>query len=284
MAFDELSGIGAAALVVAVAGLIVLCVVYIVYRARRSDLRSYDLTRRPIRLADLAEAVEIKRELVPPTVRGTDYSYSFWLYVAQFDNSAAPPNDKARAVFIRGDKENVSPLHTPFSPLVVLDNEANRLKVMLKTSAARTDLDVEQIIAAPRDAGWVVATIEYMPIQRWWNVALVVKGSKLSVFLDGDLYTTESASFLNRSPAAVRAGVASLAGVLFSETSGPVFIGKMPFNAKGIDGTLTKLQFFNYALERSDARMLYLEGPQQRSVMTTLGLPAYGVQAPIYKL
>lgn len=284
MAFDGLSGFGTATLVMAVAAVIVLCTVYIVYRVRKSDLQSYNVTTRPIRLSELAEAVEIKRETIPPTVRGTDFSYSFWLYVARFDSQDAPPNDKARAVFFRGDKDGVHPSSTPFSPLVVLDNEANRLKVLLKTSASRTDLDVEQIIADPRGAGWVVATVEYMPLQRWVSIVIVIKGPKLTIYLDGDMYTMENASSLNRTPAASRAGVNSQMGVLPSETNGPIFVGKMPFNTKSIDGTLAKLQFFNYALERSDARTLYLEGPQQRTFMATIGLPSYAIQAPIYKM
>lgn len=282
MAFDKLTGISAITIVIAAAAMIALCVVFIVFRVRESDLTSYDLTTRPMRLGDLSAAAEVKGDRIPPTVRGSDFSYSFWLYIANFDPLAA--DDKARAVFFRGDQAAATPAaQTPFSPIVALDNDANRLKVLIKTTASRADLDVEQIIADPRAAGWVVATVEYMPLQRWVNIVVTVKGTKVVVYLDGDMYTMESSSFLNDAPAAAAAGISNLAGVLPSETSGSVFVGNMSPDAKSIDGTLTKLQFFNYALERDDVRTLYLEGPQKRTLMASLGLSSYGLQAPIYK-
>lgn len=285
--------VAAAVAVVAVAAAIVLAAAFVVYRTRQSDLKAYDLTTRAVRLYELGSAVEVDKARVPATPRGGDFSYSFWLEVDAYDATGAHRVVFARAVegdagVLPGDRS----VGMRMSPLVVLDKDANRLHVLLRTTASRDDgaagavADVADVVEDPTRYGWTMATVAYLPLQRWVNVAFAVRGGKLTLYLDGDVYTVENTAFLNNKPAAAAAG-APAAGVLPEATRGSVFVGMLPGAAapaaKPIPGVLTKLRFYNYALGNAEAKAVYLEGPVQRTLTTRIGLPAYGVQAPVYR-
>lgn len=276
---DRLSGFGAAAIVVAAAVAIVLVTVFVLYRMRKTDLRSYDLTTRTVRMYELNEPLKIDKSRVPATVTGTDFSYSFWVYVAKYE-----PTADSRVVFFRGGVDASNRMYA--SPVVLLDKSTNSVHVMVSTTASDPipiGYDgMDKIVANAEAMGWSVATIEYLPLQRWVHVAFVVKGAKITVYLDGDMYTVESTAFLNGKAAAARRGVGSQ-GVLPASTRGDVYVGKHNWPSQTIDGSLTKLQFYNYAVSAEDARTLYLEGPIQVTLTSRMGLPAYGVQTPIYR-
>ena len=51
-----------------------------------------------------------------------------------------------------------------------------------------------------------------------------------------------------------------------------------------LDGFISKLKFFNYALTIDHAKMMYKTGPVHQSILSKLGLPLYGVRNPFYRV
>ena len=253
--------------------LIVIIVVYIVYRIKRSDLQNVVIVKSSTRLFNNKDPFKFDAHNLPPTLNGQEYSYSMWLYLVEY-----PPMDNHALVFCRGGSgQNVD----KSNPIVFLDKATNRLHVAVRTTMPTSD-EVTLDFANPLDhvlekskSGFLTASVEYVPLQRWVHVVFTVQDNLLTLYLDGDIYTVANIFDMPK-PAGTRP--------VFAGTSGDVFVGSLPNLPTQPRAFIGKMQFYNFALMHKDVRTIYSEGPSKRSILTRMGLPEYGVRTPIYRL
>jgi hypothetical protein len=245
---------------------LVVVIVYIVYRMRRGDLQSVDLVKQPIKLYNMPSTTNVPSSRIPLTLNGQEFTFSFWLYLVEFQ-----PTSEHKLLFMRGG--NGSDVLSA-TPIVFLDARTNRLHISIKSNQSPGVATLPAVLE--RDTSrYVSASVDYVPLQRWVNVALVVQDNLLTVYLDGDMYTVENVFDLAPSSANVRP--------IFAGTSGDVTVGAVPGTAP-TKGFLGKLQFFNHALMVQDVKSLYAQGPVPASLMSAIGLAAYGVRSPVYRV
>ena len=132
--------------------------------------------------------------------------------------------------------------------------------------------------------------IEYIPIQRWVHVGIVVndygnsQGGSIATYIDGELVGIANQGekcrglnaedkFYDFSNLEIGSNKNLVIGGNMDSQSGTV----------GFQGLLCKLCIFNYDLNDRDIYNNYNEGPID-GFMAKLGLGAYGVRSPIYRI
>jgi hypothetical protein len=119
-----------------------------------------------------------------------------------------------------------------------------------------------------------LATVDYVPLERWVLVTVTVKEKFLSVFLDDAVVSSTMAEDTRGAREQKRVPV-------LNKTIGSVYVGG---GAATADAYISKLVYYNYALTLRQIQRVYAWGPGSASFLTRLGLPAYGVRSPVYKL
>lgn len=257
--------------VVLVVVVLIVLVVYIIYRVKNKGLRATTVVGEPVKLFEVDDA-DVKDSKLTTIASGQEYTYSFWLYLLDYNNVT----DEDRIVFMRGGSE----VDDTISPLVFMDGRTNRLYITLGTNRT-ADADVTELsdfsVKNNKDKKMVTAVVEYVPLQRWVNVTFTVQENLLTVFLDGDMYSVKNVHDLWN-------GDKSISRPVFKGTSGAVHVGATTTHSEAVNGYLSGLKVFNYTLMQSDAKSLYNKGPVSRGFLEKLGIPEYGVQAPIYRI
>ncbi|GLC54555.1 hypothetical protein PLESTB_000879200 [Pleodorina starrii] len=199
-----------------------------------------------------------------PASNGQEFTYSMWLYLADYDAS-----DKHRMIIRRGgsaDKLGTS------SPLIFLNRSTNRVHVAMRTNQSSVVTSLDGVLAA--SSNYVISNIEYLPLQRWVHVAVSVQDSVLSVFMDGELYSvTNITDALDGNDGRSRA--------IFRATGGSIFIGDRSAPSRSF---ISNVQFFSYALSQRDVMKVYNRGPVRTSFLSAIGLSMYGLRSPVYKI
>ena len=106
---------------------------------------------------------------------------------------------------------------------------------------------------------------DVFPTNRWVNVVIVVDETLAQVYIDGQYKKSQPSS------------------TLFTETTGNIYIGKVPTYEK-IEGYISKIQLFNYALTIDHTKIIYKAGPLHKSILSMIGIPMYGLRNPFVKL
>ena len=101
------------------------------------------------------------------------------------------------------------------------------------------------------------------PTNRWVNVILIVDEALATLYVDGKF-------------SGARTG-------RFRPVTGDVIIGKPDFKDK-LDGYMSKVQLFNYALTIDHAQIIYKAGPLHKSILSMIGIPMYGLRNPFVRL
>jgi hypothetical protein len=263
-------------LTVAAIFLVALLVAYIVYKVRQGTLKSVAVLDKTIRLFD-GPPYTFDGSKLPSTLNGQEYSFSFWIFMRDYQASLSHPLLLARG---STDAQGVA----GSTPIVFMDKNSNKLHVSIKTTRstsggiqadpANQAAVLDQVL--DKANGYLTATIDYVPLTRWVLVAFTVQDSLLSVYLDRDLYTVANLSDMP--------GDASQRPV-FSGSSGSVAIGATSQMPQRMPGYVAKAAFYNYALSRADVAKVYGMGPQESSALSRLlGVPAYGVRWPVYRI
>jgi hypothetical protein len=265
---------------------------------------------------------------IPRAFNGKRTTISFWVYIHDIDRYKG----LYRHLWHRGDKSVQGA-----SPLVFLDSNTNRLHVRFeKIDKATQSLSMTQpfdttVTASVKDQaggqalragfkGKVTAplskaldldlatrgiTIDYIPIQRWVHVAIVVNeevnGGMIYAYLDGELVKQEvSGSTVSRDVTVTgtwtgQATPASIQTTLKVEKKyqelnldkpGDIYVGGSAIEqdvGPGFSGLVASLTFFNHDLNAKDIYRIYEAGPVD-NLAAKLGLPAYGVRSPIYRI
>jgi len=162
-----------------------------------------------------------------------------------------------------------------------MDQASNKMYFCVATSKAKTSLAPSSIIQTDAngkfvESGYIVTYIDYVPLQRWVNIALVVKNTSIYVYMDADLYSVASLSDMTRTAVSV-----TNVNPIIMGTSGDMTIGD---NVNSTSGYVSMARFYNFALGQPDIAKMYNNGPSMASWLAYLGLGNYGVRSPIYEV
>ena len=137
--------------------------------------------------------------------------------------------------------------------------------------------------------------IEYIPLQRWVHVGIVINdigGGPFNVFIDGNYLKTENNqtvqdknnSSSNRRSYYKQANYINVSRLNLNN-EGELHIGgdKVGSTMYGFSGLVSKFSIFNYDMNRNDIYKEYSAGPM-KGVLASMGLSAYGIRNPIYKI
>lgn len=213
--------------------------------------------------------IKVSADKLANTTRGQEFAYSFWIYLQDY-YEASTAN---KLVFTRGNTtDNFSIIDSNANPVVMMDNQTNKMYIAMATTNVGSGTININDIKSPT-SGYLVATIDYVPLQRWVHVVLVIKDGNLMVFMDGDLYTIKGVQNISTLQSKTRPFIKGNAG--------GVAVGS-PTNP--IQGFMGKFQYYNYALSAKDIKSIYQAGPISKSWLAWFGMGNYKLQSPIVEV
>ena len=160
---------------------------------------------------------------VPQNTQGMGYSYSLWIYVADWNYNFG----NLKNVLVRGHGNTVS-------PEISFDRDVNNL--LIKQSLVGTD------------AQFARCDISNFPLQKWVNLIVVLSNRTLDTYVNGKL---ERSCVLTSVPKIAATNKVRFAQALGGSTL-PGFFGK-----------LSNCQYFNYAVQQDEILKLYNAGPYE---------------------
>lgn len=265
-------------LIVAAMFILVLVVIYIISMVKKNKLQNVSLQASMLDLNN--------RDIVPYNVsstqmslvtNGQEFSYCFWIILSSTYDST---NDY-KLVLQRGNTNTVNgsnQFSSNTNPIVFLDKTVNKMYICVSTSQATGQMSPSDILATNASgqftSGYLISTIDYVPLQRWVFVGIVVKDTTLYVFMDGDLY---SATTVYDVATAINVNVRPI----MKGTNGDLTIGE---KVNTTPGFLSNSKFFNYGLTQPEMQSNYNQGPSKTSLLSMIGLNNYAVRSPIYEV
>lgn len=215
---------------------------------------------------------------------GQRRSYSFWIYI----NDMNKYTGLYKHVFHIGDDTGIAAA----SPYVFLDKTENKLYVRFSANTedtfASVDKSFQGSIQNINDTNLNIfmqqgIVIPYVPIQRWVHIALVINensgGGSITSYVDGEMSSivTNSDSSSN--------GLSINVSNLNIDKKGDLYVGGTTdgLTGCGFSGLISRVVLFNYDLNQKDIYKEYNDGPID-GLLAKLGLGAYGVRTPIYKI
>jgi len=136
-------------LIVGVLLIFIIVILYILFMMKSGKLAGKQLTKKPVKLDDLTTILEISSTEIPKTVVGREYSYSFWLYIENYDQTIVTPPTPSistavtqnirnstnqqvipadKLIFYRGTAGDISNAN----PIVTMDGLSNKMFIAIK--------------------------------------------------------------------------------------------------------------------------------------------------------
>jgi hypothetical protein len=290
------------AMIVLVTG-VSLYVIYHLYKIiMKTDLRTVTLLKSATTVNSSTISKNINTDVTMPALyNGAEFSYSVWMYIESLQRTTSP-----KLVLLSSSDDSF----TNASSIFYLDPEYNQLHVLIKTNGeavntnSRTDtlLDLHKY----RGCDFLRLTVDYIPMQRWVNVNLVVENEYIQLFVDGELRKvvdisdkeliekannglstdrTQGIQFCDNGNACCKMDNICCGKRLVSTTNigKNLYIGRIQ-GSEVFTGYLSKIQFFNYAITVDHSKIVYKSGPLHKSMLSSIGIPMYGVRNPFFKL
>ena len=226
---------------------------------------------------------------------GNKRTYCFWIYI--FDISAA--RGQYRHVAHIAKKNADSDYSVKDSTIYIrLREEKNTLQVrfpMNKNDSDGVNINSTEQEFMVHSGGAVTGIeIEYIPLQRWVHVGIVINdigGGTFNVFIDGNYSKTENNQTIqdknnsNSGRAYYKPSNYLNVSKLNLNNEGELHIGgdKVGGETYGFSGLVSKFSIFNYDMNRNDIYKEYSAGPM-KGVLASMGLSSYGIRNPIYKI
>lgn len=265
---------------------------YIVTRTmKRTTTVIIPETRKPILCTSLTKGDGSK---LNDGADGKRVTVSFWIYINDLNTNMG----QIRRVFNRGSKDMAS--IDKSSPFVCINDKSNKIHVIFTSTEASQYMQngvdkstlfvnsstVEKVYYLSAAHG---ITIDYVPMQRWVHVAVVVNEESsagvVKAYIDGELVKTVTTSATikvdgaNGSAAPVTNVKLELAS-LDLRMKGDVYIGGDSSSVPGFSGLVSQIGFTNSDLNDKDIYSMYIRGPLDG----TVGFAGYGIQSPIYRI
>lgn len=229
------------------------------------------------------EVHSLNGDSIPNAANGHKASMSFWMYIHDINKYSGT----YRHVFHRGTATDACEVA---SPMVRLDPQSSALTIGFSPLDSSKAFGTSGLTSSSSDdEKWKYITqargitFSYIPLQRWVHVAVVVNedlnGGTITGYIDGELVQTVN-SMTSMGP-----NVTYDVNNIDLNHKGNVYAGGSVSDpiGPGFSGLISKIQFWNYDMNANDVYENYKKGPLD-SILAKMGLPAYGVQAPIYKI
>ena len=255
---------------------------------------------------------------IPNSGNGKRLTVSFWIYIY---NPEYNPGAR-KHVLHRGTKDESILTASPYIYLDETSNKLHVLFGPSKSEDKVSDGKGNSYDDAPTPRNYLTPdskiklaqavrgiTIDYIPVQRWVHVAIVtnesVNSGSFTAYLDGELVKVKNtATELNNIPldgtgkatspppaTALPPGLTNPIVPAFNITNldldhkGDVYVGGGSTDSIGVgfSGMVSKIRFTNYDMNAQDIYAEYLNGPID-SLLAKMGLAAYGIRSPIYKI
>jgi hypothetical protein len=170
------------------------------------------------------------------------------------------------------------------TPVVSPDEEYRKiLGTNVTTSSRLGKLDAIRVDLATHGV-----VIEYVPLQRWVHVAIVVNETidkgVITTYIDGEVVDTIS----SKDKVVLSSGLTvpvNFTGLNITKT-GDVYTGGDVNDddlSQGFPGIIGKINVSNFDMNGKEVYNMYIKGPID-NLASKLGLPAYAVRSPIYKI
>lgn len=209
-------------------------------------------------IKDLVKPNFVESVDLPATENATEYSYSVWVYISELTTST-----NYKMIMFRGSLalagSSATPLEsngvrTSMNPVIFMDKNTNKLFISVATSLAgnKTIAQLEQLVPSNsnyRASNYVTSQIDYMPFQRWVNLAVVIRQENMTVYLNGDVYSAKTIS--------ETVAVEGDARPMFAASVDRLQCGHSTAPA----GFITSLQYWNYAVSHAEITRIYNKGP-----------------------
>jgi hypothetical protein len=268
---DFVKSNGIVILIVVALILIVVIIIWIISIVRKSNFKVVSISDRIIRL-DRSENMPMTfaSSKFPPS-NGHEFTYSFWIYLTDYDVLY-----NHRALFRRGG--SVDGINFG-NPIVALDSKTNKMYIAIKTNQSLDVQSIEDVLMSTKK--YAVTAIDYVPLQRWVNIAFTVQDAVITIFMDGDIYSVKSITDIPDIDPVNTSGVITPTRGFYSNTTGDMYVGDSKYITKGF---ISRLQYMNYACTQKQMQQIYKSGPVKQSILSMIGLSTYGVRAPVYKI
>jgi hypothetical protein len=228
------------------------------------------------------ELSEFKITKSLPNSNGIKRSYGFWIYINDIDKYSG----NFRHIAHLGGNQLPGQIKDA-CPYIFLDKKANSIYVRFAPKAdplTNTDVlrdstteDLFKYTTTDGDARNCGIKIDYVPIQRWVHIVIVVSdvnGGIVYTYIDGELAKQDNI-------------LLKLHELGFENKTDTLFVGGSISNsqvgASGFSGLLSKFSLYNYDLNKNDIYKEYSKGPLN-GLLTSMGIVSYGLRNPIYKL
>lgn len=280
----------------------VIVIIYIVVAMKGAGLSGKSLTTTPIRLDGNNSPKTIPGDNIPVPSVGREYTYSFWIYL----DSYAQTSGSSKMIWYRGSENDISSAN----PIVYMDEMTNKMYFVVKTqnsvlSGATGDNDYGSDIGAVKRLNYfmnddlttdilhnkhIIIPVDYVPLQRWLNFIMVIDNKIITLYMDGEIYSVKTVDEVKalrheHNPEYDTNGNRLDYSLIVDKTEGNIFTGKNPVSSRNvtINGYLSKMDFFNYAISTHDVKKVYNAGPFSKSFLSMFG-SKYGVRSPVYKM
>lgn len=249
-------------------------------------INSYVISKRVVAIPDTKipkpgnVVTKISGVASPVGVNGKRYTITFWVYVHDFDKYRG----SMRHVLHIGDEDVASG-----SPFVFFGPNDNKMYVGFNPNTPFDHRATDQLGKCNELLSKHGIAIDYVPAQRWVHVAIVVNeetnGGIIVAYLDAEVVKTAANNGSGTTSANTPVTSTLELYNLNLNKAGSLVIGGSTSDAigPGFSGLVSNVRLFNHDLNIQDVYNDYLSGPID-NLLAKLGLPAYGVRSPVYKL
>ena len=288
-----------------------LIVIWITFAITNSKLKGKLLIDNPLKLDIVSSPTNINASDLPKCNVGREYTFSFWIYLEEFSQTTG--TNPYKLIFYRGDTGSIKSAN----PIVFMDPIQNKLYFAIKTQSSvipdadpqtpgtKTDkisdqlsrvissnyfqnskLSIDTNKTVPSPNLHIILAVDYVPLQRWANFQLVINNKLLTVYMDGNVYSVKGTDEIKslRQPEFDTLNAPFNYNLIIDKTTGDLSLGPVNFNSTTINGYISKLEFFNYAISINQSRSIYSSGPFTNNLLSRFGITNnYAIRNPIYK-
>lgn len=207
---------------------------------------------------------------LPTLNNGNEYSISYWMFIEHFPTSTQP-----KLIMYGGSSLSSAGIIMYMDPSYVKMHLLVKAKDVLSSKTSLSEIHT----SLETSCDYFRATVPYVPMNRWVNVSVVIDNNYIQLFIDGELrqvidttenYTTQKNTLCEN--------------ISLSQPSIGDFYSGAVSGGEILQGFISKMKFFNYALTVDHAKMVYKTGPVHQSILAKVGLPLYGIRNPFYRV
>lgn len=193
--------------------------------------------------------VVIKAGAIPELRNGSEFGYSFWLYL----NPSGPTNND-RLVFAH-------------------PADGKGIKVVLSPDSNMLQFKADESSDAP--------AIKYVPMSRWVHIVAVYANGTLTYFMDGEVHSVHAVGGSNGAEMMGFSGPS--ANMTVSGGHSVSVPGGTAYDS--FQGYVGYISFMNFYPSPGLVKRMYAKGPfPEQGFFNMFGMMGYGVRSPVYKI